>query len=86
MGLKFSPAVDRGLGYQGKQRRLMMDVSGKKAVIFGGTSGIGLAAAKQLGTLGANVIGISRNPDRAGDLPQLRSVPQVRRFPVLRYP
>ena len=25
-----------------------MDVAGKKAVIFGGTSGIGLAAAKQL--------------------------------------
>ena len=46
-----------------------MDVSGKKAVIFGGTSGIGLAAAKQLATLGANVIAISRNPDRAGDLP-----------------
>ena len=46
-----------------------MDVSGKKAVIFGGTSGIGLAAAKQLAALGASVIAISRNPDRAGDLP-----------------
>ena len=31
-----------------------MDVSGKKAVIFGGTSGIGLAAAKQLAALLAN--------------------------------
>ena len=33
-----------------------MDVKGKKAVIFGGTSGIGLAAAKQLAALGAEVI------------------------------
>jgi NAD(P)-dependent dehydrogenase (short-subunit alcohol dehydrogenase family) len=46
-----------------------MDVSGKKAVIFGGTSGIGLAAAKQLAALGAEVIAISRNPDKAGDMP-----------------
>ncbi len=46
-----------------------MDVSGKKAVIFGGTSGIGLAAAKQLADKGCNVIAVSRNPDRAGDLP-----------------
>ena len=46
-----------------------MDVAGKKAVIFGGTSGIGLAAAKQLGGLGAEVIAISRNPDKAGDVP-----------------
>ncbi len=46
-----------------------MDVAGKKAVIFGGTSGIGLAAAKQLIALGAKVIAISRNPDKAGDVP-----------------
>ncbi len=46
-----------------------MDVAGKKAIIFGGTSGIGLAATKQLAALGANVVAISRNPDRAGDLP-----------------
>jgi len=46
-----------------------MDVAGKKAIIFGGTSGIGLAAAKQLVALGADVIAISRNPDRAGDVP-----------------
>jgi NAD(P)-dependent dehydrogenase (short-subunit alcohol dehydrogenase family) len=46
-----------------------MDVAGKKAVIFGGTSGIGLAAAKQLVALGAQVIAVSRNPDKAGDLP-----------------
>ena len=46
-----------------------MDVDGKKAIIFGGTSGIGLAAARQLAALGAKVIVISRNPEKAGDLP-----------------
>lgn len=46
-----------------------MDVKGKKAVVIGGTSGIGLAAAKQLAALGAEVIAISRNPDRAGEVP-----------------
>jgi NAD(P)-dependent dehydrogenase (short-subunit alcohol dehydrogenase family) len=46
-----------------------MDVAGKKAVIFGGTSGIGLAAAKQLVALGADVTAISRNPEKAGDVP-----------------
>ena len=46
-----------------------MDVAGKKAVIFGGTSGIGLAAAKRLVALGAEVIAISRSPDKAGDVP-----------------
>jgi NAD(P)-dependent dehydrogenase (short-subunit alcohol dehydrogenase family) len=45
-----------------------MDVTGKKAVIFGGTSGIGLATAKRLVALGAEVIAISRNPDKAGDV------------------
>lgn len=46
-----------------------MDVKGKKAIIFGGTSGIGLAASKQLAALGAEVIAVSRNPDKAGELP-----------------
>lgn len=46
-----------------------MDVSGKKALVFGGTSGIGLAAAEQLAALGAEVVAISRTPDRAGELP-----------------
>ena len=46
-----------------------MDVAGKKAVIFGGTSGIGLAAAKQLVALGAQVIAVSRNPEKAGEVP-----------------
>ena len=46
-----------------------MDIAGKKAVVFGGTSGIGLAASKQLAELGANVFAVSRNPERAGDVP-----------------
>lgn len=46
-----------------------MDVAGKKAIIFGGTSGIGLATAKRLAAAGADVIAISRNPDKAGDVP-----------------
>ena len=45
-----------------------MDVKDKKAIVFGGTSGIGFAAAKQLAALGANVIAISRNPERAGEV------------------
>jgi NAD(P)-dependent dehydrogenase (short-subunit alcohol dehydrogenase family) len=46
-----------------------MNVSGKKAVVFGGTSGIGLAAVKRLAAGGAKVVAVSRNPDKAGDLP-----------------
>jgi NAD(P)-dependent dehydrogenase (short-subunit alcohol dehydrogenase family) len=45
-----------------------MNVAGKKALVFGGTSGIGLAAAKQLAGLGASVVAISRSPDRARDI------------------
>ena len=46
-----------------------MDIAGKKAIVFGGTSGIGLATAKQLVASGAEVIAVSRAPSRAGDVP-----------------
>jgi len=46
-----------------------MDLSGKKAVVFGGTSGIGLAAALLLARNGAEVTAVSRKPDKAGILP-----------------
>ncbi|MEK9724775.1 MAG: SDR family oxidoreductase, partial [Rhodospirillaceae bacterium] len=46
-----------------------MDVSGKKAVVFGGTSGIGLATTKRLAAGGAQVVAVSRDPSKAGDVP-----------------
>ena len=46
-----------------------MDIAGKKAIVFGGTSGIGLATAKQLVAQGAEVIAVSRDPSKAGDVP-----------------
>ncbi len=46
-----------------------MDIAGKKAIVFGGTSGIGLAAAKQLAALGAEVIAIARNTEKLTEVP-----------------
>ena len=46
-----------------------MDVAGKKAVVFGGTSGIGLATCKRLIEKGATVVAISRDPGKAGNVP-----------------
>ncbi|MEM9358055.1 MAG: SDR family oxidoreductase [Pseudomonadota bacterium] len=46
-----------------------MNVSGKKAVVFGGTSGIGLATTRMLAAEGATVVAISRDPSKAGNLP-----------------
>ena len=44
-----------------------MDIAGKKALVFGGTSGIGLATSRQLVAAGATVVAVSRDPSRAGD-------------------
>eukprot|EP00933_Yihiella_yeosuensis_P060494 TRINITY_DN63251_c0_g1_i1.p1 TRINITY_DN63251_c0_g1~~TRINITY_DN63251_c0_g1_i1.p1 ORF type:complete len:236 (-),score=44.98 TRINITY_DN63251_c0_g1_i1:115-822(-) len=44
-----------------------MKCEGKKALVFGGTSGIGLATARELRKLGATVIAISRNPEKAAE-------------------
>ena len=46
-----------------------MDIKHKKALVFGGTSGIGLSAVQQLSALGAEVIAISRNPKKVTGLP-----------------
>lgn len=51
-----------------------MEIEGKKALVFGGTSGIGLATVKQLSNLGAEVIAISRNPDKVTKLPENTTV------------
>ncbi len=51
-----------------------MEVSGKKALVFGGTSGIGLATVEQLTSLGAEVVAIGRNPEKVGELPANASV------------
>lgn len=46
-----------------------MQLAGRKALVIGGTSGIGLAASQRFMAAGARVVAISRNPDRArGDL------------------
>lgn len=45
--------------------------SGKKALVFGGTSGIGLATVSQLQAQGAQVVAISRDPSKAGDIPEV---------------
>ena len=42
--------------------------------MFGGTSGIGLAAAEQLKEKGAEVVVISRDPSKAGQLENIRTV------------
>ena len=42
-----------------------MNIQNKRAVVFGGSSGIGLAAAQRLAASGAEVTVVSRNPDRA---------------------
>ena len=47
-----------------------MDINGKKAVVFGGTSGIGLSATQMLSDKGAHVIAISRNPDKLKNVPK----------------
>ena len=44
----------------------VMDVKSKKAIVFGGTSGIGLATCRELQARGANVVSVSRNPNKAG--------------------
>ena len=49
-----------------------MNISGKKAIVFGGTSGIGLATVLDLVAKGAEVVAISRDPEKArksGNLP-----------------
>jgi NAD(P)-dependent dehydrogenase (short-subunit alcohol dehydrogenase family) len=48
----------------------MIEVSGRKIVIMGGTSGMGLAAARQLAALGASLVVTGRDQDRAAKVQQ----------------
>jgi len=48
----------------------MSELSGRKIVIMGGTSGMGLAAARQLASLGASVVVTGRDRDRAAKVRQ----------------
>ena len=47
-----------------------MDINGKKAIVFGGTSGIGLSATQMLSDRGAHVIALGRNPEKLGNVPK----------------
>ena len=46
-----------------------MDIGGKKAIVFGGTSGIGLSATQMLSDKGAHVVALSRNPEKLQNVP-----------------
>ncbi len=47
-----------------------MDINGKKAIVFGGTSGIGLSATQMLSDKGAHVIALSRKPEKVRNVPK----------------
>lgn len=47
-----------------------MNINGKKAIIFGGTSGIGLSATQMLSDKGAQVVAVSRNPEKLENIPK----------------
>ena len=47
-----------------------MNVSGKKAVVFGGTSGIGLGTVEKLAAAGASVVAVGRSEGKASALPE----------------
>ena len=42
-----------------------MMLQGKRAIVLGGSSGIGLAATNQLASAGVSVVAASRQPQRA---------------------
>ena len=54
-----------------------MEVRGKKAIVFGGTSGIGLATANKLTEEGCTVIAVGRDPNKANNLPTNASFKQI---------
>ncbi len=58
-----------------------MNISGKKIIIFGGTSGIGKSTTEMLSNKGASeIIAISRDPERIGNVPKKCKVRKIRCF------
>ena len=47
-----------------------MDINSKKAIVFGGTSGIGLSTTQMLSDQGAHVVALSRNPEKLQNVPK----------------
>lgn len=47
---------------------MLIDLNGKNAIVCGSTQGIGLAIAKELAILGANVLLIARNEEKLKDV------------------
>ena len=45
---------------------MALSFAGRKALVFGGTSGIGLATCESLLASGATVVAFSRNPEKDG--------------------
>lgn len=45
-----------------------MRLEGKKAIVFGGTSGIGNAIVEQLAEAGASVVAVSRDPNKVSEV------------------
>lgn len=46
-----------------------MELADRKAIVIGGTSGVGLATARCLAGKGVKVVAVSRSPEKAGDVP-----------------
>lgn len=61
-----------------------LDLTGKTAIVCGSTAGIGLAAAKELALLGANVTLVARNEEKLRDAMELldQSQSQLHRYVV----
>jgi NAD(P)-dependent dehydrogenase (short-subunit alcohol dehydrogenase family) len=60
-----------------------MDLKGRRAIVLGGTSGIGLAAVRQLAAAGAQVIGGGRSLERIAEAEKTVPGAQFRQVDVL---